>query len=116
MLFGHEREPTTSLTPDRGIVVDGAFTGGGGQVALVRTETHINLNESLAWIHGRHQVQAGFQLPDWSRRGFFDRTNFGTFFFANLDAFNAGRPYAFTQQRATVTRIPRETGGRLCQR
>jgi outer membrane receptor protein involved in Fe transport len=45
-------------------------------------------------------VQAGFQLPDWSRRGFYDRTNFGgTFFFANLDAFNAGRPYAFTQQQ-----------------
>ena len=100
MLFGHEREPTTSLTPDRGIVVDGAFTGGGGQAALVRTETHINLNESLAWIHGRHQVQAGFQLPDWSRRGFYDRTNFGgTFFFASLDAFNASRPYAFTQQQ-----------------
>src|SRR5207302_93177 len=52
MLFGHEREPTTSRTPDRGIVVAGAFTGGGGQGDLTRTETHINMNESLAWIHG----------------------------------------------------------------
>ncbi len=100
ILFGHEREPTVSLTPDVGIVVAGAFTGGGGQSDLVRTEYHINLNESVSWIHGAHQVQAGFQLPDWSRRGFFDRTNFGgTFYFANLDAFNAGRPYSFTQQQ-----------------
>ena len=100
MLFGHEREPTTSRTADAGIVVAGAFTGGGGQGDLVRTETHINLNESLVWTHGAHLVQAGFQLPDWSRRGFFDRTNFGgTFFFAGLDAYAAGRPYAFMQQQ-----------------
>jgi len=100
MLVGHEREPTTSRTADRGIVVAGAFTGGGGQADLVRTETHINLNESIAWIHGAHQVQAGFQLPDWSRRGFYDQTNFGgTFFFSSLDAYVHGTPYAFTQQQ-----------------
>ncbi|HEV3141656.1 MAG TPA: TonB-dependent receptor, partial [Vicinamibacterales bacterium] len=100
VLLGHEREPTTSRTPDRGIVVAGAFTGGGGQGDLVRTETHINMNESLAWTHGTHLVQAGFQLPDWSRRGFYDRTNFGgTFFFAGLDAYALGKPYAYTQQQ-----------------
>lgn len=100
LLLGHEREPTTSRTEDPGMVVAGAFTGGGGQVDLVRTETHINLNESVSWLHGAHQVQAGFQLPDWSRRGFYDHTNFGgTFFFASLDAYTAGAPYAFTQQQ-----------------
>ena len=102
MLFGHEREPSTSLTPDRAIVVDGAFTGGGAQVDLVRTETHVNLNESVVWIHGKHLVQAGFQLPDWSRRGFYDKTNFGgTFYFAGVNAYSAGRPYAFTQQQGS---------------
>ena len=100
MLFGHEREPTTSLTPDRAIIVAGAFTGGGAQVDLVRTETHINLNESLSWTHGKHFVQAGFQLPDWSRRGFYDKTNFGgSYYFANLAAYETGQPYAFTQQQ-----------------
>jgi hypothetical protein len=100
MLFGHEREPTTSRTTDRGIVVAGAFTGGGGQGDLVRTETHINMNESLVWIAGKHLVQAGFQLPDWSRRGFEDRTNFGgTFYFASLDAYVNGKPYSFIQQQ-----------------
>ena len=102
MLFGHEREPTTSASPAQGIVVAGAFTGGGGQGDLVRTELHINLNESVGWTKGRHFVQAGFQLPDWSRRGFEDRTNFGgTFYFASLEAYNSKppSPYAFIQQQ-----------------
>jgi hypothetical protein len=99
VLVGHEREPTTSATPDPGLVVAGAFTGGGGQGDLLRTETHMNLNESLAWTHGHHLVQAGFQLPDWSRRGFYDRTNFGgTFYFSGLNTYSAGQPYSFTQQ------------------
>jgi hypothetical protein len=99
MLVGHEREPTVSASSARAIVVNGAFTGGGGEADLVRTETHMNLNESLAWTKGHHLIQAGFQLPDWSRRGFYDRTNFGgTFSFSGLDTYAAGKPYAFTQQ------------------
>jgi hypothetical protein len=100
MLFGHEREPTTSASPEHGLVVAGAFTGGGGQGDLLRTETHINMNESLAWTPGRHMVQAGFQLPDWSRRGFYDRTNFGgTFYFASLQAFHDNQPDTLIQQQ-----------------
>ncbi len=100
VLVGHEREPTTSASSARGVVVAGAFTGGGGQSDLVRTETHMNLNESLAWTKGHHLVQAGFQLPDWSRRGFYDRSNFGgTFFFSSLESYASGTPYAFIQQQ-----------------
>jgi outer membrane receptor protein involved in Fe transport len=100
LLVGHEREPTTSATADRGIVVAGAFTGGGGQGDLLRTETHAQLNESLAWTTAAHLVQAGVQLPDWSRRGFYDRTNAGgTFYFSALDTYASGRPYAFIQQQ-----------------
>src|SRR5437763_1261621 len=40
ILVGHEREPTTSVSTDRGIVVADAFTGGGAQADLVRTERH----------------------------------------------------------------------------
>jgi hypothetical protein len=99
ILVGHEREPTVSASPARAIVVNGAFTGGGGQADLLRTELHMNLNESLAWTKGHHVVQAGFQLPDWSRRGFYDRSNFGgTYSFSSLGAYAAGTPYAFTQQ------------------
>jgi outer membrane receptor protein involved in Fe transport len=102
VLVGHEREPTTSASAAQGIVVAGAFTGGGAQGDLLRTETHMQLTENLTWTAGRHLVQAGFQLPDWSRRGFFDHSNFGgTFYFASLDAYNATprQPYAFIQQR-----------------
>jgi hypothetical protein len=100
ILVGHEREPTTSVFESRAIVVAGAFTGGGAQADLVRTETHMQMNENLTWSCGRQTVQAGFQLPDWSRRGFYDRTNFGgTYYFSNLDTYTAGRPYAFTQQQ-----------------
>ena len=100
ILVGHEREPTVSVSPARGIVVAGAFTGGGGQGDLLRTETHMQSTASLAWTKGRHLVQTGFQLPDWSRRGFDDRTNFGgTYYFANLEAYAAGLPYAFVQQQ-----------------
>jgi hypothetical protein len=99
VLFGHEREPTLSASSARGIVVAGAFTSG-GQGDLVLTEVHTQLTESVVWIKGRHQVQAGFQLPDWSRRGFFDRTNFnGTYYFSGLDTYAAGRPYSFVQQQ-----------------
>jgi len=100
VLVGHERETTTSASPARGLVVAGAFTGGGGQADLVRTEMHMQLTTSLAWTKSRHLVQTGFQLPDWSRRGFYDRSNFGgTFYFAGLDAYAAGAPYAFIQQQ-----------------
>ena len=99
LLVGHEREPTLSISSNQGLVVAGAFTGGGAQGDLTRTETHMQINASLGWTKGRHLVQAGFQLPDWSERGFDDRTNFGgTFYFANLPLYQAGRPYSFVQQ------------------
>src|SRR5262245_5322922 len=100
VLFGHEREPTISVSPAQGLVVAGAFTGGGAQGDLIRTETHMQLNASLGWTKGRHLVQVGFQLPDWSERGFDDRSSFGgTFYFANLPLYQAGHPYSFVQQQ-----------------
>ena len=99
VLIGHERQALLSTSAERGIVVAGAFTSG-GQGDLVRTESHMQLTESLIWIKGHHQVQGGFQIPDWSRRGSFDRTNFnGTYYFSGLDAHADGQPYAFIQQQ-----------------
>jgi hypothetical protein len=108
-LAGHEREPTRSASPLQGIVVNGAFTGGGAQADVVRTERHFQLNESLAWTSTAHFVQVGVQVPDWSRRGFEDRSNFGgTFYFSDLDAFALGRPYAFIQQQGNGVIAPVE--------
>jgi hypothetical protein len=109
LLVGHEREPTTSVSPAQAIVVNGAFTGGGAQVNVVRTERHFQLTESLAWTAAAHFVQAGVQVPDWSRRGFEDQSNFGgTFYFADLAAFAQARPYAFIQQQGNGVIAPVE--------
>jgi Carboxypeptidase regulatory-like domain len=109
LLVGHEREPTTSVSSAQGLVVNGAYTGGGAQVDLVRTERHFQLTEGLAWTAKAHFVQVGVQVPDWSRRGFEDQSNFGgTFYFSNLDTFAQGRPYAFIQQEGNGTIAPVE--------
>ena len=100
MLVGHEREPTTARRRARASSSPARSPAAAGRAICVRTETHMQLNESLAWTHGQHLVQAGFQLPDWSRRGFYDRTNFGgTFYFCGLDTYAAGQPYSFIQQQ-----------------
>ncbi len=100
ILAGHELEPTTSATSEPGIVVAGAFTGGGAQVQQHRTESHVQASETLSWTRGSHVVQTGFQVPDWSLRTFDDTSDFGgTYYFASLDAYRAGLPYAFVQQR-----------------
>ena len=100
ILAGHELEPMTSVSSAPGLVVNGAFTGGGAQVDLRRTELHVQLSENLALTRGTHLLQAGFQVPDWSQRGFDDRSGFGgTYYFADLASYGAGQPYAFVQQR-----------------
>src|SRR5438094_219140 len=86
-----------------------AFTGGGAQADLTRTERHFQLMESVGWTTTQHFVQWGFQIPDWSRRGFEDRSNFGgTFYFSSLDAFAKGQPYAFVQQQGNGVIAPVE--------
>ena len=99
LLVGHEDEPTTSVSPLPGIVVDGAFTGGGAQVDLHRTELHFQLAENLALTRGRHLLQVGFQAPDWSRRGFDDRAVSAARTTSPISVLTqAGRPYAYVQQ------------------
>jgi outer membrane receptor protein involved in Fe transport len=100
LLAGQDHQSTVSLSQRPRIVVLDAFTGGGGQSDVFETEHHVTLNETLAWSAGRHMVKTGFAIPDWSRRGFDDRSNFGgTFSFSTLDDYLAGRPYSFSQQR-----------------
>ena len=100
ILVGQEREPLTSVSPAGGVVVSGSFIGGGAQADLLRTEHHFQMAESVTWTKGQHLVQAGIQIPDFSRRRFDDQTNFGgTFYFSNLAAYQTGQPYSFIQQR-----------------
>jgi outer membrane receptor protein involved in Fe transport len=99
LLVGDEFEPRVSLHPDRRTVVLDAFTGGGAQGDSLRTEHHFTLTETVTWSSGRQTVKFGLNIPDWSWRGFDDRSNTGgTFAFSSLQDFSDHRPYSFTQQ------------------
>ncbi len=98
-MFGVENEPRTSVRPDPRVIVLDAFVGGGAQNDSLRTEHHFTLVEAVTWSPGRHVVKAGINIPDWSWRGYDDRTNTGgTFSFSSLADYAARRPYQFTQQ------------------
>ncbi|HEU0178563.1 MAG TPA: carboxypeptidase regulatory-like domain-containing protein [Blastocatellia bacterium] len=95
---GHEYGRTRSV--GQGIpklIVQDAFTGGGGQADRRTTENHVQLNEILSWTKAKHFVRVGLNVPDISRRGFSDETNFGgTFTFATLDDYMNNRPFLYS--------------------
>jgi outer membrane receptor protein involved in Fe transport len=79
------------------IVVLDAFTGGGNQSDRRSTENHLQLSEILSWTHGKHFVRVGLNLPNVSRHGSNDRSNFGgTFSFSTLDDYINNRPFLFS--------------------
>ncbi len=100
LLLGHETGSTASLHPGRHIVVLDAFTAGGAQADQSTTEDHFNLIDSVTYVRGKHLLKGGFQVPDFSRRGFDDRSNRdGTFTFSSLGDYALGRPLSFSQQQ-----------------
>ncbi len=79
------------------IVVLDAFTGGGSQTARRTTENHVQLNEIFSWNRGKHFVKSGLNIPDISRRGLSDHSNFGgTFFFSTLENYLKNRPFSYS--------------------
>jgi hypothetical protein len=54
----------------------------------------------VSWSRGKHYVRSGILVPEWSRQASRDRGNFdGTFTFASLEDFQAGRPFSFSQRQ-----------------
>jgi hypothetical protein len=103
-----------SVSPAPGIVVQGAFTGGGAQVDILRTENHFQASDVFSFAAGRHSLKTGINVPDWSRRGVDDYNNFGgTFYFSSLVDYAAHRPYAYQIQQGSghVAYIQKEVGG-----
>jgi len=95
---GHEYSRTRSLHPGiPKLIVQDAFTGGGGQADRRTTENHVQFNDILSWTQGKHFVRIGVNVPDISRRGFSDRTSFGgVFSFATLGDYLNKRPFLFS--------------------
>ena len=96
--MGGDRNSTRGLrlgTPR--IVVLDAFTGGGSQIDRRSTELQVQLNEIISWTQGKHFVKGGLNIPDITRRGSSDRSNFGgTFSFSTLTDYLNNRPFLFS--------------------
>ncbi len=100
IMFGRQHTPTTSITNAPAINVGGAFVGGGAQADRLQTENHIALNDIVSVSRGKHEIRMGINVPDISRRGLDDNTNFeGTYSFATLQDFVQNRPYSLIQQQ-----------------
>jgi hypothetical protein len=96
------REPSISVSALPGIVVRDAFVAGGAQSTILRTESGGKLNDIVTLSRGKHIVKYGVQIPNLNRRVWDDETNKGgTFSFATLADYAAGRPYAYTLQQGS---------------
>lgn len=92
-LVGHFNSPTTSVTEQTQIAVQGAFTGGGAQADAKNTEYHFDGTDLVTYATGKHTLQFGIDVPDISRRGRDDFTNqLGTYTFPSLAAYEAKQP------------------------
>jgi hypothetical protein len=114
--YEKNRDSIDSMTPDQKIVVTDTLTAGGAQVDRARTENALHLNEIVTWTGPRHTFKAGVNIPNLSWRTMVDRSNFGgTYYFANLQLYALGQPYAFTMQDgdAGVAYSQYETGAFL---
>ncbi len=99
-LVGKADNRTDSVTALPGVIVSGAFTGGGAQADLNRSENHFDGADYITYSHGKHELRAGVDVPDISRRAFDDNTNaLGTYTFADLAAYAAGTPSLYVVQQ-----------------
>lgn len=100
MVFGRQHTPTRSENDSPAVVVPGAFTAGGAQAGRLQTENHVNVNDIVSLSFGKHQIKTGINVPDISRRGLDDDTNFGgTYTFASLEDYMLGRPFSLVRQQ-----------------
>lgn len=99
LLVGKEYQPTRSLEAAPKIVVLDAFTAGGAQADRLQTEYHTQFHDALSWSLGKHTLRLGVDVPDLSRRGLEDSTNFqGSFTFSSLQDYVDNSPFSFVQQ------------------
>ena len=117
VVFGRQHSPTTSINESPAIVVLGSFTGGGAQGDRLQTENHVNLNDIVSWSAGKHEIRTGINVPDISRRGLDDYTNFGgTFTFSDPAGLSAEAAlFAGTAAGERTCCLPGDGGGGFFQ-
>jgi len=99
ILLGRYWAPTKSNLDEPKCIVIDAFTAGGAQADVLRTELHTSITWLLTQTLGRHTLKYGVNVPDWSRRGLSDRSNqLGTFSFASLGDYRLAMPFSAVLQ------------------
>jgi hypothetical protein len=88
----------SSLTDAPTLQVLDAFTSGGAQIEGGRSGTDFELASDFDYARGRHSARAGFLLEAGRYRSDDSRNMGGTFTFASLEDYEAGRPTTFTQR------------------
>ena len=79
------------------VTVLNTFTSGGAQVDGSVASTIVEASDDLDVSKGRHGFRTGFQLLSGRYRTTEQRNAIGTFTFADLDAYAAGRPTTFSR-------------------
>ncbi len=93
-----QRELTsTSATQEPAVVVLNAFTSGGAQVDGARSSADWEAADDLDVSRGRHALRAGVLLQAGRYRTTELRNGLGTYTFASLADYDAGRPSVFTR-------------------
>ena len=87
-----------SVTAARTIVVNGAFTSGGAQVAGGRHPKLFEFASDVDHVRGLHTWRTGFLVTGGNYRSDNSSNTFGTYTFSSIDAFNAGTPSTYTQR------------------
>ena len=87
----------TPVSTAPAVLVLNAFDAGGAQLAGSRGSDVVSITNDLDIATGRHAIRAGVQLDVGRYRSSELRNTAGTFTFASLDAYAAGRPTTFTR-------------------
>lgn len=99
IVFEKDEDVSTSVTEAPSIQVQDAFTGGGAQADISRSENTVHVSDAVSWTKGKHYIRFGINSPQISRRALDDHTNrLGTFSFNSLADYLAGQPDSWTAQ------------------
>ena len=89
---------TVSATAARTVVVNGAFTSGGAQVAGGRHPRLFEVGSDVDHVRGLHTIRTGFLVTGGRYKSDNATNRLGTYTFSSVDAFNAGTPATYTQR------------------
>jgi hypothetical protein len=93
-----QNSDAVAVTSARTIVVNGAFTSGGAQVAGGRHPRTFELASDVDYVRGLNTVRIGFLSAGGHYKSDNASNMFGTYTFSSIDAFNAGTPSTYTQR------------------